>query len=156
VRGSPLRVVRVATRVVSGWAPGRSHQCPEYIRGCRRLSAGHEGGCGGPRCGGARAGPGGRTSHHRHAGTGPRGGILASRHPLTMASSGHHRQRTAGFPPGTTPGTPLGGIPSPMLDNIAVPVLNGHFVAAWAAMGAHSAARHSGGGRARHVPARTP
>jgi len=41
----------------------------------------------------------------------------------------------------TVTGTPQGGILSPLLANIALSVLDGHFVAAWAAMGAHSGAR---------------
>jgi hypothetical protein len=41
----------------------------------------------------------------------------------------------------TATGTPQGGILSPLLANIALSVLNEHFVAAWAAMGAHSGAR---------------
>ena len=38
-------------------------------------------------------------------------------------------------------GTPQGGILSPLLANIALSVLDEHFVAAWAAMGADSGAR---------------
>ncbi len=41
----------------------------------------------------------------------------------------------------TATGTPQGGILSPLLANIALSVLDEHFVAAWAAMGAHSGAR---------------
>jgi len=41
----------------------------------------------------------------------------------------------------TSTGTPQGGILSPLLANIALSVLDEHFVAAWAAMGAHSGAR---------------
>ena len=41
----------------------------------------------------------------------------------------------------TATGTPQGGILSPLLANIALSVLDDHFVAAWAAMGAHSGAR---------------
>ena len=41
----------------------------------------------------------------------------------------------------TVTGTPQGGILSPLLANIALSVLDEHFVAAWAAMGAHSGAR---------------
>ena len=41
----------------------------------------------------------------------------------------------------TRTGTPQGGILSPLLANIALSVLDEHFVAAWAAMGAHSGAR---------------
>ena len=41
----------------------------------------------------------------------------------------------------TAAGTPQGGILSPLLANIALSVLDEHFVAAWAAMGAHSGAR---------------
>lgn len=41
----------------------------------------------------------------------------------------------------TATGTPQGGILSPLLANIALSVVDEHFVAAWAAMGAHSGAR---------------
>jgi RNA-directed DNA polymerase len=41
----------------------------------------------------------------------------------------------------TATGTPQGGILSPLLANIALSVLDEHFVAAWAAMGANSGAR---------------
>ncbi len=41
----------------------------------------------------------------------------------------------------TVTGTPQGGILSPLLANVALSVLDEHFVAAWAAMGAHSGAR---------------
>jgi RNA-directed DNA polymerase len=41
----------------------------------------------------------------------------------------------------TATGTPQGGILSPLLANIALSVLDEHFAAAWAAMGAHSGAR---------------
>jgi RNA-directed DNA polymerase len=41
----------------------------------------------------------------------------------------------------TVTGTPQGGILSPLLANIALSVLDEYFVAAWAAMGAHSGAR---------------
>ena len=42
----------------------------------------------------------------------------------------------------TSTGTPQGGILSPLLASIALSVLDEHFVAAWAAMGAHSGAHH--------------